>query len=78
MVPDSLSYSEMWSDQFKYPSEWTSSLDATKKNIENIKAYIHMQMSKNSDLTWTMNEELRNVERFYSGDKLITYLKENT
>jgi hypothetical protein len=53
-------------------------LDATKKNIENIKAYIHMQMSKNSDLTWTMNEELRNVEKFYSGDKLITYLKENT
>ena len=77
MVPDRLSYTEMWSDHFKYPSEWTSSLDATKKNIENIKAYIRMQMSKNSDLTWTMNEELRNVEKFYSGSKLIKTIKEN-
>ena len=74
MVPDRLSYSEMWSDMFKYPSEWTTSLDAAKKNIENIKAYIRMQMSKNADMTWLMHEELGRVRKFYYADNLISHL----
>jgi hypothetical protein len=28
MVPDRLSYSEMYYDMFKYPSKWTESFDA--------------------------------------------------
>jgi len=76
MVPDRLSYTEMWSENFKYPSEWTISLDAAKKNIENIKAYIRMQMSKNSDMDWLMREESKRVRNFYSGDKLANYIKD--
>ena len=52
MVPDRLSYSEMWSDTFKYPSEWTTSLDSAKANIENIKSYIRKQMNANTDMQW--------------------------
>ena len=76
MVPDRLSYTEMWSDNFKYPSEWTTSLAAAKKNIENIKAYIRMQMSKNTDMNWLMREESKRVGNFYSGDKLANYIKD--
>jgi hypothetical protein len=78
MVPDRLSYSEMWSEQFKYPSEWTTSLDSTKKNIENIKAYIHTQMNKNADIQPMLQEEINSVKSFYSGNDIVDYLNNNT
>ena len=74
IVPDRLSYSEMWSESFKYPSEWTTSLEAAKKNIANIKAYIRMQMSKNSDMQFLMHEETKRVRKFYYADNLIKHL----
>jgi len=76
MVPDRLSYSEMWSDMFKYPSEWTTSLESTKKNIENIKAYVRMQMSKNEDMQFAMSQENEKVKKFYYGNELVKKLKE--
>lgn len=76
MVPDRLSYSEMWSDMFKYPSEWTTSLELTKKNIENIKAYVRMQMSKNEDMQFAMSQENERVKKFYYGNELVKKLKE--
>ena len=74
MVPDRLSYSEMWSDTFKYPSEWTMNLDAAKQNIENIKSYIRKQMNANTDMQWEMREELGRVRKFYYADNLISHL----
>ena len=76
MVPDRLSYSEMWSGMFKYPSEWTTSLESTKKNIENIKAYVRMQMSKNEDMQFAMSQEIEKVKKFYYGNELVKKLKE--
>lgn len=76
MIPDRLSYSEMWSDMFKYPSEWTTSLESTKKNIENIKAYVRMQMSKNEDMQFAMSQEIEKVKKFYYGNELVKKLKE--
>lgn len=75
MVPDRLSYSEMWDETFKYPSEWTTNLEAAKKNIANIKAYIRMQMSKNSDMQFLMKQEVERVQKFYHATKLIDILK---
>jgi hypothetical protein len=75
MVPDRLSYTEMWSDTFKYPSEWTANLEAAKQNIENIKSYIRKQMNSNTDMQWEMREELGRVKKFYHADKLIQHLK---
>jgi glycosyltransferase involved in cell wall biosynthesis len=40
MVPDRLSYSEMAHDAFKYPSEWTTSYLAYRKNKEEVKSKI--------------------------------------
>ena len=75
MVPDRLSYTEMWSDTFKYPSAWTANLEAAKQNIENIKSYIRKQMNSNTDMQWEMREELGRVKKFYHADKLIQHLK---
>jgi hypothetical protein len=36
MVPDRLSYTEMYSDDFKYPSEWTESWESYMKNKDRL------------------------------------------
>jgi hypothetical protein len=40
VVPDRCSYAEMYLPEFKYPSEWTSSLEQFEKHITDIKAFI--------------------------------------
>ena len=40
IVPDRASYSEMYLDVFKYPSEWTESYDAFLKHRDELTAFI--------------------------------------
>jgi len=44
MVPDRLSYKEMYGDLFKYPSEWTESWDSYYLHKEDLKARIREHM----------------------------------
>jgi hypothetical protein len=67
----------MWSDTFKYPSEWTRDLESTKQNIDNIKTRIRILMKSNTDLQDIMSKEIDNVKSFYSTDRLIERLTEN-
>ena len=76
MVPDRLSYREMYNEQFKYPSEWTENYDSYLKyktqlcmaivnyieNYENILAQLHQQTIKLS-------------EKFFSADNLLKNIK---
>ena len=45
LVPDRLSYSEMYLDFFKYPSNWTNTWDNFIKNKENIKNLVIEKIS---------------------------------
>lgn len=40
IVPDRVSYTEMYLPEFKYPSEWTSSYEAYEQNKDKLVAYI--------------------------------------
>jgi hypothetical protein len=40
IVPDRASYSEMYLPAFKYPTEWTSSIEQYKKHKEDLVAFI--------------------------------------
>ena len=77
LVPDRLSYSEMWSDTFKYPSEWTRDLESAKQNIDNIKTRIRILMKSNTDLQDIMDKEVDRVKAFYYADKLVERLTES-
>ena len=71
MVPDRLSYTEMYDEEFRYPSEWTESWDSYQKHkgkvIERIRKY--MQNHKNYSNYLNSNAaELHN--KFFSGSKL--------
>jgi hypothetical protein len=46
MVPDRLSYTEMYSDAFKYPSEWTESWDSYLQHKDELIAHIKSTMDK--------------------------------
>ena len=40
VVPDRCSYAEMYYDEFKYPSEWTESVDSYQQNKHKVSAFI--------------------------------------
>ena len=71
MVPDRLSYTEMYDDQFKYPSEWTESWDSyTKyksKVISKLKDFVDSH--KNYDNLVKVNANTLGKE-FFSSNKL--------
>ena len=46
LVPDRLSYSEMYMDEFKYPSEWTKSWNSYKKHKKKLVALIRKMMKR--------------------------------
>ena len=46
MVPDRLSYKEMYSEEFKYPSEWTESWDSYQLHKEKLIREIRIWMER--------------------------------
>lgn len=46
IVPDRLSYTEMYSDDFKYPSVWTESWESYVKNRKSLIAFIEDKIKK--------------------------------
>ena len=53
MVPDRLSYSEMYSDAFKYPSEWTESWDSYLKYKDHLVREIRIWMNRYDSIVET-------------------------
>ena len=62
LVPDRLSYTEMYDDYFKYPPEWTESWDSYLKHKDKIVEKIH----------WVMNDHKKHYSKLA---KLTTFLK---
>ena len=71
MVPDRLSYTEMYDDEFKYPSEWTEDWDSYQKHksklvaklkdyIENYRNYDNMIKANTASLS----------KQFFSADNM--------
>ena len=77
MVPDRLSYKEMWSTA--YPSAWTKSWDSYNANKSELKAAIRSIMNSNKDTTkhaMDMAEEVG--DQFFSGDAIYKAIKDAT
>ena len=76
MVPDRLSYQEMYSDSFKYPSIWTESYASYIHYREHLVNHIRVTMkhydSKLAELK-TMTDRLS--KEFFSADKLLENIR---
>ena len=76
MVPDRLSYSEMYTDHFKYPSDWTINWEQYLLNREALVHYIKLTMeSYETTLPFTRNLVEHLHDNFFSASMLLENIK---
>jgi len=76
MVPDRLSYSEMYYDGFKYPSEWTDSYAAYEAFRPALCHKIIQYMTNHEQFVYQVRKQATNLtEKFFSADKLLENIK---
>lgn len=77
LVPDRLSYTEMYDDAFKYPSEWTKDWDSYLINKESLVKTIEDILS--NDSIHTLTSELGNKlsSSYFSGEALYEVIRGN-
>ena len=76
MVPDRLSYSEMYYDMFKYPSEWTESFEAYEANRHALCYKIIQYMNNHDQFKYQVRKQAIDLtEHFFSCNNLLEKLK---
>jgi len=76
MVPDRLSYTEMALDKFKYPSEWTESMESYKKHKKQVMDKIVDYMENYEDYLVSLNKQVYKLDGDYFGcGNLLKVLK---
>ena len=73
MVPDRLSYSEMYLNDFKYPSEWTEDWESYLENKHNVVEFLHNLLG--SDLEEQCTEQAKMLDTFFNGKALYEVIK---
>jgi glycosyltransferase involved in cell wall biosynthesis len=77
MVPDRLSYQEMYYEGFKYPSEWTESFDAYKAHRQDICDKIIQYMDNYEKFLPQLEKQTQDLTlQFFSADKLLENLRD--
>lgn len=76
MVPDRLSYSEMYGDSFLYPSEWTEDFESYKMNKDLLIAHIQTVLGEN-DFTKVDLLSANLTHNFFSGKALYEVIRGN-
>jgi glycosyltransferase involved in cell wall biosynthesis len=76
MVPDRLSYSEMYYDMFKYPSIWTEDFEAYKAARPALCYKIIQYMNNHDQFKFQVRKQAMDLsERFFSADGLLENIK---
>lgn len=75
LVPDRLSYKEMYPDEFKYPTAWTSDWDSYLEHKDQLIQKIRqvMQSNQNTDRIKDLNDSL--TKDFFSCDNMLEVIK---
>ena len=72
MVPDRLSYTEMYYDAFKYPSKWTESFASYETNRPDLCGKIIQYMNNYEKFLPTLRKQTTDLtERFFSCQELL-------
>ena len=76
MVPDRLSYTEMYYDTFKYPSEWTESFEAYTVYRPDLCLKITQFMHNYKSFVPTVHKQAKDLhEYFFSATELLNHIK---
>jgi hypothetical protein len=76
MVPDRLSYKEMYSDAFRYPSEWTESFESYLTHKDQLVAKIVEFMTNYDDYAKSIPQQAQSLNReYFSAGKLLNNIR---
>ena len=76
MVPDRLSYSEMYAEAWKYPSKWTESWDSYMQHREELCARIVSMMNNYANWHEYIPQQAKSLtENFFSAGALLENIK---
>ena len=76
LVPDRLSYTEMYTDAWKYPSSWTESWDSYVAHREELCARIVSMMTDYAKWHEQIPQQAKSLtDQFFSADQLLENLK---
>jgi hypothetical protein len=76
MVPDRLSYTEMYYDTFKYPSEWTDSFESYQAHRPELCMKIIQYMTNYNQFKSHVSKQASDLtEQFFSADSLLNNIK---
>ena len=76
MVPDRLSYSEMYYEGFKYPSQWTENWNHYDANRQQLCHHIIVTMTHYEKRIPQLRKQTQDLtEYFFSADKLFENIK---
>ncbi len=76
MVPDRLSYSEMYYEGFKYPSEWTENYDQYTKFRPQLVHHIITTMTHYEKRLPQLSKQTSDLSKyFFSAENLLNYIK---
>jgi hypothetical protein len=76
LVPDRLSYHEMYDAEFRYHSEWTQDWDSYLKHREKLVEYIRYMMNEYPDKVGHVRAQARRLsDDFFSAGALLDNLK---
>lgn len=76
MVPDRLSYSEMYHEGFKYPSEWTESWNNYVANRQQLCHHIVVTMTHYDKRVAQLRKQSRDLtEQFFSAGLLLDHIR---
>jgi hypothetical protein len=78
MVPDRLSYTEMYDDAFKYPSEWTESWESYLVHKADLIHYIKHNLRNSERNSLRIKQQATTLsEQFFSGNALYNVIRRN-
>jgi hypothetical protein len=77
MVPDRLSYSEMYMSEFKYPSIWTESYESYLENAESLERFIRHRMFMYDAYAKKLPELNAKLSGFFNCENLLKELLNN-
>jgi glycosyltransferase involved in cell wall biosynthesis len=76
LVPDRLSYTEMYFNDFKYPSEWTTSYENYESHRSELCQKITSLMDSHSEYSLLLKKQTTKlIEGFFSANELIETIK---
>jgi hypothetical protein len=75
LVPDRLSYTEMYDNEFKYPSEWTQDWDSYITHRPKLVEYIRYMMDHHPDIIGHVHNQARDLtNNFFTARALLDNL----